>query len=68
MSKFQSPLVNFAEAVLAKESGAQEGTLGSAWDLGFWMGRSTRTNDHLVGTRVGVTMARTAKRCPETLK
>ena len=33
MSKFQSPLLNFAEAVLAKESGVQEGKLGSSWDL-----------------------------------
>ena len=52
MSKFQSPLLNFAEAVLAKESGAQEGKLGSPWDLGIRLGRSTRTDEHLVGTRV----------------
>ena len=68
MSKFQSPLLNFAEAVLAKESGVQEGKLGSSWDLGIWLGRSTRTNQHLVGTRVGVIKARTVKRRPETLK
>ena len=43
MSKFQSPLLNFAETVLAKESGVQEGKLGSSWDLGIWLGRSTRT-------------------------
>ena len=36
MSKIQSPLLNFGEAVLAKESGAREGKLGSAWDLGIW--------------------------------
>ena len=35
MSKFQSPLLNFAEAALAKESGVQEGKLGSSWDLGI---------------------------------
>ena len=57
-----------AEAVLAKESGVQEGKLGSSWDLGIWLGRSTRTNDHLVGTLVGVIKARTVKRHPETLK
>ena len=68
MSKFQSPVLNFAEAVLAKESGVQEGKLGSSWDLGIWLGRSTRTNEHLVGTRVGVIKARTVKRRPETLK
>ena len=68
MSKFQSSLLNFAEAVLAKESGVQEGKLRSPWDLGIWLGRSTRTNEHLVGTRVGVIKARTVKRRPETLK
>ena len=68
MSKFQSPLLNFGEAVLAKESGAQEGKLGSSWDLGIWLGRSTRTNEHLVGTRTGVTKARAVKRRPETFK
>ena len=68
MSKFQSPLLNFCEAVLAKESGAQEGKLCSSWDLSIWMGRSTRTNEHLVGTRTGVIWARTVKRRPEALK
>ena len=68
MSKFQSPLFNFAEAVSANESGVQGGKLGSSWDLGIWLGRSTRTNEHLVGTRVGAIKARTVKRRPETLQ
>ena len=38
MSKFQSPLINSKEAVLAKESGARRGKLGSVWDLGIWLG------------------------------
>ena len=67
MSKFQSPLLNFGETVHAKESGAQEGKLVSSWDLGIWMGRSTRTNDHLVDTRTGVIRARTVNRRPDTL-
>ena len=32
------------------------------------MGRSTRTNEHLVGTRIGVIRVRTVKRRPETLE
>ena len=40
MSKFQSPLLNFAETVLAKESGVQEGKLGSSWDLWKLVGNS----------------------------
>ena len=31
------------------------------------MGRSTRTNEHLVGTRTGLIRATTVKRRPETL-
>ena len=45
VSKFQSPPVNFGEAVLAKESGAQEGKLGSSWDLvSGWDGRRGQMN------------------------
>ena len=68
MSKFQSPLLKFGKAVLAKESEAQEGKLGSSWDLGICLGRSTRRNEHLIGTRTGVIRARTVKPRPETLK
>ena len=68
MSKFQSPLLNFGEAVLAQGSGAQEGKLGSSWDLGIWLRRSTRTHEHLVGTRTGVIKARIVKRRLETFK
>ena len=59
MSKFQSPLLNFAKAVLAKESGVQEGKLGSSW--GPW---------HLVGQidKDRAIKARTVKRPPETLR
>ena len=55
-------------AVEAKESGAREGKAqtGSARDLGIWFSRSTRTNEHLVGTRVGLIRARMAKRRPES--
>ena len=62
MRKIQSLLLNFGEEVLAKESGAQEGKLGSAWDLGIWMSRLTRTKEHLVSTRTDVIRSRTVKR------
>ena len=45
LSKFQRPLLNFDEAVHAKESGAQEGKLGSSWGLGIgWDGRRGQIN------------------------
>ena len=36
--------------------------------MGIWLGRSTRTNEDLVGTRTGVIRVRTVKRRPETLE
>ena len=53
---------------IERQNTFEEGKLGSSWDLGIWMGQSTRTNEHLVGTRTGVIRARTVKRRPETLK
>ena len=52
----------------AKESGAREGKAptGSAWDFGIWLSRSTRINEHLVCTRIGVIRAgRRTSRCYE---
>ena len=57
-----------AETLLAKEPGAQEGKRFSTWDIGIWLELSTRTSEHLVGTRTGVTRARPVKRRPEPLK
>ena len=59
---------SYGRTPFANESGVQGGKLGSSWDLGIWLGRSRRTNEHLVGTRVGAIKARTVKRRPETLK
>ena len=54
MSKFQSPLLNFAEAVWAKESGVQEGKLGSSWDLWKLVGNVTPGSKACDEARLGV--------------
>ena len=59
---------NQAETVPAKESRAQDGKQSSTWDIGIWLELSTKTNEHLAGTRTGVARARTVKRRPEPLK
>ena len=66
MSKFQSPLLNFAEAVLAKESGVQDGKF-SSWDLGIWLGRPTRTKTFCRRPNWR-DQGQDGKRHPETLK
>ena len=68
MSKFQSHLLNFAEAVLAKESAAQEGKLAG---VGPWYldGQIDEDKTNILSAQeFGVIKARTAKRRPETLK
>ena len=54
MSKFQRPLLNFGEAVLAKESGSQEGKLGLSWDPRIWTGRTCQTGDPKSAVVVGL--------------
>ena len=47
------------EAVLVRESGVQEGKLGSSWDLGIWVGQIDLYR---------AIKARAVERRPETLK
>ena len=36
--------------------------LKSSWGYGLWLGKSQTSNAHLIGTRVGIVMARTIRR------
>ena len=42
----------------------QSGKLRSSWGYGLWFGRSQISNAHLIGTRVGIVVARTIRRLP----
>eukprot|EP00959_Pyramimonas_sp_CCMP1952_P043386 907428-Pyramimonas_sp.AAC.1 len=68
MVKYRSPLLNFAENVLAKKSGVPDNRLTSAWQAGVWLGRSTDTDEHIVGAALGIVKARTVKKKPEELQ
>ncbi len=45
-----------------------KGKLASKWEVGMWLGRSTVTNEHLVGCASGVIKVRTIKRRPEEMQ
>ena len=66
--QYTSPLLCIGENVLARRSGVPDNRLSSAWVLGIWLGRSTETNEHIVGTAAGVIKARTVKRRPLELQ
>ena len=65
MTRYNSPLLQFGESVLARRIMDEKGKLASKWEVGIWLGRSTVTNEHLVGCPTGVIKVRTVKRRPE---
>jgi hypothetical protein len=48
-----------------KEPGEQRAKLELAWTPGVWLGRTTDSNEHLVGTANGVLRTRTVRRRPK---
>ena len=64
MIQYMSPLLEFGENVLARRSGVPDNRLNSAWVSGLWLGRSTETNEHIVGATSGIVRARRVKQKP----
>ena len=61
---YESPVLPFAERVMWKDPTLQPAKLKSSWGYGLWLGRSQTSNAHLIGTRVGIVVARTIRRLP----
>ena len=61
---YESPVPPFAERVMWKNPTLQPAKLKSSWGYGLWLGRSQTSNAHLIGTRVGIVVARTIRRLP----
>ena len=61
---YESPVLPFAERVMWKDPTLQPANLISSWGYGLWLGRSQTSNAHLIGTRVGIVVARTIRRLP----
>ena len=59
---YESPVLSFAERVMWKDPTLQLAKLKSSWGYGLWLGRSQTSNAHLIGTRVGIAVARTIRR------
>ena len=57
---YESPVLPFAERVMRKDPTLQPAKL----NYGLWLGRSQISNAHLIGTRVGIVVARTIRRLP----
>eukprot|EP00959_Pyramimonas_sp_CCMP1952_P421636 8832947-Pyramimonas_sp.AAC.1 len=54
-------MLEFGETVIGKEHTELQDKLGTAWCKGLWLGRSSKSDAHLIGTATGVVQARTVK-------
>ena len=61
---YRGIVVEFAECVLFKLAGAQP-KLAKRWEKGIWLGKRNSTDEHILGTEIGTTVARTIQRRPE---
>ena len=61
---YESPVLPFAERVMWKDPTLQPANVRSSWVYGLWLERSQTSNAHLIGTRVGIVVARTIRRLP----
>ena len=60
----QSLVLLFAERLMWKALTLQPAKLSSSRVYGLWLGRSQTSNAHLLGTRLGIVVARTIRRLP----
>ena len=59
---YQSPILLVGEAVACRRPGALVNKLESAWLEGIWIGRDSKTDEHLIGTPNGMVRSRALKR------
>ena len=64
MARFSSVMLEFGECVIGKLPHPVEASLDPLWQEGVWLGRSTVSGDHLVGTGVGVIQCRAVRALP----
>ena len=56
---YESLVLPFAELVMWKDPSLQPAKLRSSWGYGLWLGRTQTSNARLIGTRLGIVVART---------
>ena len=64
-TSYQNPILLVGEAVACRRPGALVNKLESAWLEGIWLGRDSKTDEHLIGTPNGMVRSRALKRSVE---
>ena len=63
--KYRKEILPLGEQVLARRPGANVNQLLQPWVTGFWLGRDTLGDEHLIGTAAGVMRSRAVRRLQE---
>ena len=63
--RYARPLLQFGETVLARRPGAHLQKLASQFVTGSWLGKDSRTDEHLVATLAGIVRSRAVRRRAE---
>ena len=61
-SSYQNPILLVGEEVACRRPGALVNKLESAWLEGIWLGRDSKTGEHLIGTPNGMVRGRALTR------
>ena len=64
LTKFKGTLLELGESVIARQAGEHSAKLQSHWFEGVWLGRTTSTDEHIIGTPTGIKLARAVRRTP----
>ena len=62
---FAKKVVPFGETVMWREPGPHQYKFSEHWGYGIYLGRAMSSDEHILGTRVGVIRARTVRRLDE---
>ena len=65
-TRYHQPILIFGEMVVARRPGAHLQKFASQHVEGLWLGRDSKTDEHLLATRAGVVRSRAVRRKPST--
>eukprot|EP00929_Paragymnodinium_shiwhaense_P111971 TRINITY_DN8021_c0_g1_i4.p1 TRINITY_DN8021_c0_g1~~TRINITY_DN8021_c0_g1_i4.p1 ORF type:complete len:1618 (+),score=271.11 TRINITY_DN8021_c0_g1_i4:701-5554(+) len=66
--QYNGEVVEFGELVHYKDPSKELGKLDDRWHTGLWLGKSMASDEHYIGTPIGVRRARSIWRRPEKLR
>ena len=68
LKRYKSPVLQFGESAWCRKPGPQLNKLDEHWDEGLWLGRASKSDEHIMGIKNGILLVRAVKRKPAAEK